>query len=331
MTETRIADTPLETYLELFCHRRDVFAQQTRSGSYFLRHEPVTTDVVRAHLTGKLTAGWYGPAQDGTTRWIVLDADQADGLEQLQAAWQQLHDVGLPSYLESSRRGGHLWIFFEPDVTTRAARQLVLGHLPDLPDIEVFPKRDRLDHGVRFGNLVRGPLGIHHLSRRRYPFIDPISGVPVARDVRSTLDWLASAEQVSTVETANGLAELMALAPGSCSHAYVESSLAPVEHQASWRGMSAIQRLKAAIGDPYVFISQFVELDERGRGHCPFHPPDRHPSFAVNRKGGYWVCFHRVNPATGRYLGGDALEFYRHFKGLSYQDMLEELQADFGA
>ena len=55
--------------------------------------------------------------------------------------------------------------------------------------------------------------------------------------------------------------------------------------------------------------------------------PDRHPSFAVNRAGGYWVDFHEVNPATGRYVGGDVIEFYKRLKGLSYQETLKELAA----
>ena len=53
-----------------------------------------------------------------------------------------------------------------------------------------------------------------------------------------------------------------------------------------------IEELKEAIGTVYAFISQFVDLDDKGRGHCPFHPPDLHPSFAVNRQEDYWVDFH---------------------------------------
>jgi len=83
------------------------------------------------------------------------------------------------------------------------------------------------------------------------------------------------------------------------------------------------------MGDPYSFISQYVALDSAGRGHCPFHPPDRNPSFAVNRQAGYWVDFHEVNPSTGRYAGGDALEFYRRLRGLSYKEVIRELSSQF--
>ena len=55
-------------------------------------------------------------------------------------------------------------------------------------------------------------------------------------------------------------------------------------------GDDKVQELKRAIGDVYTFVSQHVALDARGRGSCPFHPPDRHPSFAVNREEGFASC-----------------------------------------
>lgn len=91
-----------------------------------------------------------------------------------------------------------------------------------------------------------------------------------------------------------------------------------------------LAELKAAVGDLYDFVSQYVDLDEHGRGSCPFHPPDRHPSFAVNREAGYWVCFHEVNPETGHYLGGDAIEFYRRLRGLDFGETVTELAHRYG-
>ena len=88
--------------------------------------------------------------------------------------------------------------------------------------------------------------------------------------------------------------------------------------------------MKRAIGDVYTFVSEYVELDARGRGSCPFHPPDQHPSFAVNREEGYWVCFHETNPQTGHYLGGDAIEFYRRLKGLTFREAVRELADQYG-
>lgn len=96
----------LATYLELFCPRRDLYARQTKRGSYFLTRSQVTQEVVANHLKGGFTAGFYPLTPDNTLRWVVLDADRADGLEQLQESWRVLEVRGISAYLELSRRGG---------------------------------------------------------------------------------------------------------------------------------------------------------------------------------------------------------------------------------
>ena len=88
---------------------------------------------------------------------------------------------------------------------------------------------------------------------------------------------------------------------------------------------SPLERVMEPIGDPYAFISQYAHLDASWRGHCPFHPPDRHPSLAVNRNAGHWVEFLAVKPRTGRYVGGGATEFYRRLRGLSYIEVNKEM------
>jgi hypothetical protein len=320
----------LDTYRELFIHRQDVFAQQTPKGAYFLKRSPISDDVIRSHLQGELTAGFYALCPDNSTRWVCLDADRDDGLEQLQAAWKQLEQQGIPSLLEGSRRGGHLWILLEP-IEAAKARRFILSALPHLEGVEVFPKQDRLpDGGV--GSLVRGPLGIHLLTGRRYPFLDPISLQPLAGSVQATLEYLPSVSRVSvsqvaqrwaTAEHQSGPAE--SIKPAG-SHPEVRPHFASGAVDRDLSRLSPIQRLKQQIGDEYTFISQFVELDEQGKGHCPLHPPDVHPSFVVDRQTGRWSCFHEVDPKTGRFLGGDAIEFYRRLKGLSYKRVIKELE-----
>jgi hypothetical protein len=312
----------LNTYRDLFVHRQDLFAQQTPKGAYFLKRSPITDDVIRSHLQGAITAGLYALAPDNTTRWVCLDADRDDGMDQLQEAWKQLDQMGIPSQLEGSRRGGHLWVLFEP-IAAAEARRLILGVLPELEGVEVFPKQDRLsDGGV--GTLVRGPLGIHLLTGRRYPFLDPISLQPTAGSVQATLEYLQGVPRVSVSQAAAGLAGLQDQAPAPAP-SEVRPHFVQGEPGRDLGRLSPIQRLKARIGDEYRFISQFVELDEQGRGHCPLHPPDTHHSFVVDRQTGHWSCFHEVDQKTGRYLGGDAVEFYRRLKGLSHTAAIQEL------
>ncbi len=90
------------TYQELFCHRRDLYALQRPSGAYFLKQAPLTPDVIKVHLLGGLTAGFCALTPDNTTRWVVLDADREDGLEQLQWRAQQLDTGGISSQVECS-------------------------------------------------------------------------------------------------------------------------------------------------------------------------------------------------------------------------------------
>jgi hypothetical protein len=310
----------LQTYRDLFIHREDVYARQSPKGAYFLKREPVSDDVIRSHLEGKITAGWYALSPENTTKWVCLDADRDDGLVQLQHAWQQLDQRGIPSLLEASRRGGHLWILFEP-TPARDARRLVLGSLPDLEGVEVYPKQDELG-GKGVGSLVRGPLGVHLLTGRRYPFLDPINLQPVSRSVLGTLEYLQSVSRVPASQVEGwATAEYRS---GPIPSIRIAQSAA--EPRTGSRRLSPIERLKEQIGDPYAFISQFVELDERGRGHCPLHPPDRNPSLVVDRRTGHWTCFHEVDPRTGKHLGGDGIELYRRLKGLTLREAVSELQ-----
>lgn len=84
----QVSERHLRRYVELFCHRRDIYAVQRQDGSYFLAHEPITAELLGQHLEGTLTCGWYALKHDNTVRWVTLDADEADGLSALQQVWQ---------------------------------------------------------------------------------------------------------------------------------------------------------------------------------------------------------------------------------------------------
>jgi hypothetical protein len=40
----------------------------------------------------------------------------------------------------------------------------------------------------------------------------------------------------------------------------------------------------------YDYVRHYVDLDDNGRGRCPFHD-DHHSSFSVNISENYWHCF----------------------------------------
>ena len=159
-----------ERYEKLFINRRDAYQQQMPDGSYRCRRRPVDERVVENHLRGRVTCGWYAINQLGRTKWACLDADREDGVATLQQAHRELTHIGLSSYLEESRNGrGHLWVFSAP-IEPKPLRT-ILGRLAT-EGVEVFPKQDRIGRRS-LGSALRGPLGVHRRSGKRYGFLEP--------------------------------------------------------------------------------------------------------------------------------------------------------------
>jgi len=186
----RLQATPAmaRAFSELFVNRRAYTIQSMRphpeSGRHYYfrpksedggRPKGLSLEIVRQHLAGELTIGLYAinPVTQ-RCKWMAIDADYTTALEDLIKLQRQLRDDGIEAALEKSRRGGHLWIFFERPVMARDARIYiynVAGTLDvqvkgaGLPDgIEIFPKQDEL-RPEEFGNAIRAPLGVHRGGR----------------------------------------------------------------------------------------------------------------------------------------------------------------------
>jgi hypothetical protein len=108
--------------------------------------------------------GSYGPALDGTTRWLVIDFDGggehsaplADPGSVAMSLRKLCQALGIAAHLEKSKscKGWHLWVFFDPPISAKIARQFgyaILPHDAVLTDgqyadphksmgLEVFPK-----------------------------------------------------------------------------------------------------------------------------------------------------------------------------------------------
>jgi hypothetical protein len=112
-------------------------------------------DTVRRQLSGELRIGIYAinPATQ-RCKWMAIDADYRTALEDLIKVQRQLGDDGVAAALEKSKRGGHLWIFFERPVLARDARVYIYHLAAKLnvhlkgsglsEGIEIFPKQDEL-------------------------------------------------------------------------------------------------------------------------------------------------------------------------------------------
>lgn len=190
--EFTASDALVRTYWELFVNRLAYTIQSPRphpetERHYYFRPKkegepvPLSRETLRRHLEGQLTIGLYAiNPRTQRCRWVAIDADYTDALDDLLKLQYQLRADGAEAALEKSRRGGHLWIFAEKPLLARDCRiyiynlasrlKVPVKGVPGLADgIEVFPKQDRLGPG-EFGNALRGPLGIHQATKRRYFF-----------------------------------------------------------------------------------------------------------------------------------------------------------------
>lgn len=193
------SDETVARYFELFVNRGAYTVQSSAPDSGTRRchyYRPkgrisLSRDAVRRHLEGQVTIGLYAinPATQ-RCKWVAIDADYPDALEDLLKLQWELRQDGVEAALEKSRCGGHLWVFAAQPLLARdcrlyiysLARRLkvpVKGTRPDqtsvvargsLADgIEVFPKQDEV-HADEFGNAIRGPLGIHRGAGKRFWF-----------------------------------------------------------------------------------------------------------------------------------------------------------------
>ena len=191
------APSDIERFVSLFSGREDHHARQWADaaggrGGYSPIAEPLTAEVARAHLAGRVTVGSYLLRSDARVGFLCLDLDasraafeeargNAERVASLRSALEHagrtlcgvLGQLGLPHlYEDSGQKGRHLWLFFAAPVPASDAlafgRALVAAHAPTDPrlHLEVFPKQDQ-PSGKGMGNLVKLPLGIHKVSGRR--------------------------------------------------------------------------------------------------------------------------------------------------------------------
>lgn len=187
----RAGDDIVSAYRKLFINRLAHTVQSPaphpESGKHYYYQPkyggqpvPLSEDTIRRHLAGRTTIGLYAiNPRTQRCRWVAIDADYENALEDLLKLQWELRQDGVDAALEKSRRGGHLWIFAEKPLLARDCRVYIYNLAVRLKvpvkgcgladGIEVFPKQDRLS-ADEFGNALRAPLGIHQANKRRYWF-----------------------------------------------------------------------------------------------------------------------------------------------------------------
>lgn len=289
-------------FSDTFIPRFDVYPMQLADGSYITRKRQLGLDLVRAHLKGLMTLGAYALDQHNRAKWICLDADTLDQWDAVLRLATDLQANGLVPYLETSRRGGHLWLFFTPLSGSDARHfgtSLIRQH--DLEGIELYPKQDVLSTGV--GSLVRLPLGRHRRTGRRYHFITS-EGKPLAPTIRDQIQLLAQPQRVPQ----DFIEQILLDRPKPARPTSTSTFERPTRDVP---GRTLSERLKNRIS-VYDFVSQFVELDQNGTGFCPFHD-DNHRSFGVNQDHNYWHCWAGCG-------GGSLIDFWMKWREINGQD-----------
>ncbi len=310
-----------DAFLSCCAGRRSDYAVQQEDGRYLRAGLRLTAEDVFYHLQGAHTLGTYVINDEGLCHFALFDSDTPTGLVDLAAVQAQLATAALPSYLELSRRGAHLWVFLAVPAAPALLRAWLLPYCP--LGVEFYPKQDGLSAEQPFGSLVRLPLGVHRLTGQRYPFVELVNGVPVllTTSVVHALSWCASVQR-ATVPLVQDVAESTNQAPPR--HRHTLQSV-PVDALPLAPGLT-IERWCLA-HDPYDAIGRYVSLDQRGRGCCPFswhhaHGQDRHPSFFVYRpaagKLACWYCHTWQR-------GGSLFDFFRYYYGVGPRDLWQSI------
>lgn len=143
----QVDDAFIQSYLQTFAGREDTFGKEElgngRRRCVVQEAQPLTEDVVRAHLRGDYTVSTYVQRSNGTVRFLVIDLDISkkflleEGAETAlrnhlpnaeNAAAQMLRllrRLGLKGYPEfSGFRGFHIWVFFTEWIPTRYVNML---------------------------------------------------------------------------------------------------------------------------------------------------------------------------------------------------------------
>ena len=287
-------------YASLFVHRWDQYAVQQRDGSYWRVTELLSLPHLSAHLAGRWTLGTYLLDAASHCSFAVFDADEVDGLACLAELAEELLREGIPTLLEASRRGGHLWVHLVEPTPAQVVRMWLLPYAVAY-GVELYPKQDWLAP-FGSGSLIRLPLGMHQQSRGWYPFVQRSAWgelVSVGEMVRECCAWVCQHVQRVTVPDAVKLASTEVLSarsePGM--DARVDEVEVPALTACHWseRGYRSIGEWCRS-QDILALIGRYVVLDGRGVGSCPFkehhYRGDVQPSFQVfGGSDPHWYCY----------------------------------------
>jgi putative DNA primase/helicase len=158
----------------LFIVRDDIYLRQSEDGTYSSNKAPTTDDIIKEHLTGKITIGVYTLNKDDTVKWGCVDIDgehMQDAAEKRNTIFNELISAGIPRESILCEESGspdsyHIWIFFELQTEAKAVKTFLEAICKRVDgNIEVFPKQATIS-GKGVGNGVKLPLGFHREQKK---------------------------------------------------------------------------------------------------------------------------------------------------------------------
>lgn len=198
----------IRIFCRFFTGLRNVYGTyDMRTGRVRQVKEPVTDNVIRAHLAGERPYGVYLLNGD-RIKSLAVDFDKDELGLPVEFVARTKH-YGFQSYIERSKsKGYHTWIFFERGgvqaCKARAIAQMIL-HDIGAEETEIFPKQDSLVGQVSYGNFINAPLFGELVCAGRTVFVDPEDPRKIYPDQWDLLDRVerASAKQLDDIIALN--------------------------------------------------------------------------------------------------------------------------------
>jgi len=196
-TKLRSTQEKLALFKRRFLGLTDTYGTyDPKTGRSWQVKQPVTNEVLLAHLMGRRPYGVYLLTSD-RTRAVVVDFDN-DDLNQVADFIARAAHYKLHSYIERSKsKGHHAWMFFAEEGASAAKARLVVSNILDeidAPDTEVFPKQDRLDPSLPYGNFINAPLFGRLVPHGKTVFLDSTSFEP-SQDQWEFLEGVETADE----------------------------------------------------------------------------------------------------------------------------------------
>ena len=186
----------INLYKSLFIGREDVYANYwvskdgTKKGyspvAYTFRGKdyiPINDNIIKKHLEGKVRLGTYAVINQTMAKFLVIDLDKKSFIEDTRAIKKICDELKLTPYIELSKSGNgiHIWFFFETLIKASDARKLGDLLITKAMDIvnsidmssydRMFPNQDFVAPDM-LGNLVALPLHFGSRTENKTVFIN---------------------------------------------------------------------------------------------------------------------------------------------------------------